>query len=316
MMEINFERSEETGTMINTSSGILQPIPPFDFSQSLDFLGLFPPTQREQSLTGQTLTKAVSLAGQVVVFQVKSLGSIEKPELTYTLWSEQPLTPSAEQATQDRLRFFLSLDDDLRPFYAIGQSDPYFAPVITRLYGYHQVKFLTPFENTCWAVLTQRTPLDLAKKMKQALMTRYGGSLTVDDATYWAFPEATHLAQADEADLAVLLHHARRAEYIGTAARAFAAVDETFLRSGPYDEVRAWLRSIKGIGDWSADFILLRGLGRMDSLPLTEKRLLAVVAKVYNQGQLLSDQRVRELADKYGSCRGYWAHYLRVSGGD
>lgn len=301
--------------MINSSSGHLHPTPPFDFAQSLDFLGLFPPTQREQSLAGQILTKALCLARQVIVFQIKSVGSIEKPQLAYTLWSEQPLTLQIERAAEDRLRFFLSLDDDLRPFYVIGQNDPNFALVIRRLYGYHQVKFLTPFENVCWAILTQRTPMGIAKKMKQALMTRYGGSLTVDGTTYWAFPEPACLVEADETDLAVLLHHARRAEYLSAAARAFAAVDETFLRTGPYDEVRAWLRRIKGIGDWSADFIRLRGLGRMEGLPVTEKRLLEVAAKVYGQGQPLSEKAVQQLANRYGPWRGYWAHYLRIGGG-
>lgn len=298
--------------MINSSSGQLKPTPPFDLAQSLNFLGLFPPTQNEQTLARQTLTKAICLAGQVIVFQVKAVGSVDQPQLAYTLWSEQPLTAPAERAAVDRLSFFLSLNDDLRPFYAIGQADPCFAPIIERLYGYHQVKFLTPFENACWAILTQRTPLALAKKMKQALMTRYGGSLILDGAVYGAFPEPASLATADKADLAVLLHHARRAEYLSAAARAFAAVDESFLRTAPYAEVKAWLHSLKGIGEWSAEFILLRGLGRMEGVPLTEKRLLEVVSKVYGRGQSLTVKAVEALAERYGPWRGYWAHYLRV----
>lgn len=37
--------------------------------------------------------------------------------------------------------FFLSLDDDLHPFYALAQQDPTFEPIMQELYGYHQVKF-------------------------------------------------------------------------------------------------------------------------------------------------------------------------------
>lgn len=302
--------------MLNSYSGTLQPTPPFDFARSLEFLGFFPPTQNEQSLAEQTLTKAVCLRRQVIGFQVKSAGSSEAPQLAYTLWSEQPLDTPTEHAAVDRLRFYLSLDDDLRPFYAIGQADPCFAPVIQRLYGYHQVKFLTPFENACWAILTQRTPMAVARKLKQALMTRYGGSLTLARTEYWAFPEPGVLAEAEETDLAVLLHHARRAEYLQTIARAFATVDETFLRTGPYEEVKAWLRGLKGIGAWSVDFILLRGLGRMEGMPITEKRIVAAVSRVYGQGQPLSEQTVGQVAERYGLWRGYWAHYLRVEGED
>ena len=101
--------------MINSTSGLLNPIPPFDLAQSLNFLGLFPPTQHEQSLSEQPLTKAICLQGQVIAFQVKSVGSVEAPQLAYTLFSEQPIVAQTEQAAVDRLSFFLSLTDDLCP---------------------------------------------------------------------------------------------------------------------------------------------------------------------------------------------------------
>ncbi len=64
----------------------------------------------------------------------------------------------------DRLGFYLSLQDDLRPFYAIADADPDFAPVARGLYGFQQVKFLTPFEHLCWAILTQRTPMNFSPR--------------------------------------------------------------------------------------------------------------------------------------------------------
>ena len=294
-------------------TGQLKSVPPFDLAQSLNFLGLFPPTQQEQSLNEQSLTKAICLQGQVIAFQVKSVGSVEAPQLAYTLFSDRPITTSTEQAAVDRFSFFLSLADDLGPFYVIGRNDPPFAPIIEQLYGYHQVKFLTPFENACWAMLSQRNPMVIARKMKQALTTRFGGSITVAGAIYWAFPEPAQLADVDPTDLAVLLHNARRAEYLSAAVRAFAAVDESFLRTAPFDEVKAWLQSIKGIGAWSADFILLRGLGRMEHVPVTEKRLFEVASKVYGPDQSLNNGGLQKLADRYGSWQGYWAHYLRVA---
>ena len=300
--------------MINSNSGQLKPTPPFDFNHSLAFLGFFTPTKNEQSLAGQILTKAVCVQGQVVGFQVKSSGDVETPCLDYTLWSEQPLTAEIVHATLDRLSFFLSLDDDLRPFYALGRDDPAFAAIIERLYGYHQVKFLTPFEIACWAILTQRTPMALAHKMKGALTRQYGGVLTLNETAYWAFPEPDSLIEADVNDLAVLVHHTRRAEYLYAAAQAFADADEAFLRTAPVAEVKAWLRQIKGIGEWSADFILVRGLGRMECLPGSEKRLLETASRIYGHGQPLSRMALEQLAARYDPWPGYWSHYLRVGG--
>ena len=157
-----------------TESGILIPTPPFDFDKSLNFLGVFMPTKQEQTVSSHTLTKAISIDGQTIVFQLISSGTIENPQLEYTLFSEKPISEETQSAVVERMTFFLSLRDDLQPFYRIGREDADFAPIIEILYGYHQVKFLTPFENACWAVLTQRNPMKIAQKTKQALIEKYG----------------------------------------------------------------------------------------------------------------------------------------------
>src|SRR5260370_15813485 len=162
-----------------TESRILIPTPPFDFDKSLNFLGMFMPTRQEQTVSSHTLTKAISIDGQTIVFQLISSGTIENPQLEYTLFSEKPISEDTKSAVEERMTFFLSLKDDLQPFYRIGREDVDFASIIEFLYGYHQVKFLTPFENACWAVLTQRNPMKLAQKTKQALIEKYGNHLEV-----------------------------------------------------------------------------------------------------------------------------------------
>ena len=195
-----------------------------------------------------------------------------------------------------------------------AEGDPAFAPVARRLRGYHQVKFLTPFENAAWAVLTQRNTMPIARNLKRALVERYGARLEVAGQSYWAFPEAWMLAQADPGTLYDLLPTLRRAEYLQAVAIAFSGADEQWLRSAPYADVLAWLRAIKGIGAWSASFILLRGLGRTEQLPSGEARLSATASKLYGQGRKLGEQSIRDIASRYGPYQGYWAHYMRVGG--
>jgi len=298
---------------MNQEIGTLTPIPPFDFDKSLLFLGIFGPTKNEQRVSSHSLTKAISVDGQTVVFQLTSEGTIEEPLLEYTLFSAQPITETTRTVVVDRMTFFLSLTDDLQPFYQIGHEDPDFAPIIDHLYGYHQVKFLTPFENACWAILTQRNPMNIAQKTKQALIERYGNKLEVSGTIYWAFPEPIQIAVAEERELLTLVRNERRAEYLSAIARAFSEVDEEFLSAAPDEEVEAWLRKIKGIGEWSATFIMVRGLGRMEHVPLTEKRLVEAASKVYGLGEEMSRDALKRLAERYGPWQGYWAHYLRVA---
>jgi DNA-3-methyladenine glycosylase II len=295
-----------------TETGILIPTSPFDFDKSLNFLGVFMPTKQEQTIDSHALAKAISIDGQIVVFQLISIGTIEKPQLEYTLFSAEPITEETQNAVVERMIFFLSLKDDLQPFYRIGREDADFAPIIELLYGYHQVKFLTPFENACWAVLTQRNPMKIAQKTKQALIERYGNHLEVNGIVYRAFPEPIQIAVADYDEILKLIRNDKRAEYLITTARAFSEADEEFLKTAPDEEVEAWLRNIKGIGEWSATFIMVRGLGRMEYLPLTETRLLEAASKVYGHGKELEREELKRLAERYGLWQGYWAHYLRV----
>ena len=74
-----------------TETGALKPTPPFDFDHSLNFLGTFMPTRQEQTISLRILTKAISVAGQPVVFQVNSTGMIENPQLEYILFSAEPI---------------------------------------------------------------------------------------------------------------------------------------------------------------------------------------------------------------------------------
>lgn len=299
----------------HTTTVTLHPVAPFDFGQSLAFIGEFPPTEAEQTLATQTLTKGLRVCGRTVVFRVQSVGTVETPALTCVIYADQPITENITAAVMDRVRFFLSMDDDLKPFYTLGRQDPPFARVIERLYGYHQVKFLTPFENACWAILTQRTPIPVAKGIKQRLTERYGGMLPVDGHSFWAFPTAHDFAPLDLATLTTLTGNPRKASYLASAIAAFQQVDEAWLRTGPYAEVNAWLRSIKGIGEWSALFVLMRGLGRGNqALPTdSESNFTQEMRKAAEQvyGPLTVTQ-LQALAARYGDWQGYWGHYLRA----
>lgn len=199
---------------IVTLEGTLTPRAPFDFAKTLQFVGDFTPMEGEQTISDNVLTKAVMLNGRAVAFQVRNLGSVEEPQVAYTLFSARPLTEIEHEMLRDRIRFFLSLDDDLQPFYAVGRTDTHFAPVIQSLYGLHQPKFLTPFELACWAILTQRTPIAIAHRMKMALVARGGRSIILPEGVYRAFPEPQELAGMNIDELFSLVRNVRKSEYL------------------------------------------------------------------------------------------------------
>jgi len=282
--------------------GQLTATAPFDFNQSVRFINNFGPMHGEQRTDGNSITKAIRMHGHTAVFELCKQGTVEQLSVGYRLYSDHPLPPEARQAIVDRIAFFLSLDDDLRPFYAIADNDP----IVRRLYGLHHVKFLTLCEAACWSILTQRQAIPITRKVKQALVEKYGNQLVVNSQTYWAFPEFDQLAPASVDDLFALTHNERRAHYLFNAIQKLRTADEGWLRTAPYDEAEAWLRQIKGIGAWSAGFILLRTLGRMDRMLLDLKPFLEILPQIYGP-----DTTMAQMAERYGAYFGYWGFYLR-----
>lgn len=291
---------------------ILHPQPPFDLKKSLSFMYSFQPMNDVFTVEDRDhLIKAVMVEGVPVVFAVSASGSVESQQLTCVFYAAFPITDMIYEAAVQRVCFFLSLEDDLRPFYRIGERDTAFCPVIQAMYGYHQVKFLTPFENACWAVLSQRTPGTAAKKMKQELVRRYGCRIEGFGQTFHVFPHAQRLQAVSVDEFHDILKNEQKARFLYHVVQAFSSVDESFFRYGNDEEVKAWLMSIKGIGEWSASFILLRGLGRMQEVPLSEKMFGKAVRHIYGSQESGVD-RIRFLAERYGAYQGYWAHYLRA----
>jgi DNA-3-methyladenine glycosylase II len=294
--------------------GTLRPAAPFDFDQSLDFIQTFPPMHGEQLVSETTLTRSAWASQTPVAFKLRATGTVEEPELHYEFHADEALSEADVAALLRRITVYLSLDDDLHPLYELIDSDPPFVPVKRELYGYHQVKFLTPFENTCWTILSQRNLLPIAQRMKRVLIKEFSAGIEVAGMQYWPFPGAKTVVQASLEDLTRLLRNSRRAEYVHGAAVAFSEVDDTFLHEGAYDEVFRWLCGIPGVGDWSAALIMIRSLGRMERIPYGDRSLMRSAGQIYGDGQPVTPEELQRLANRYGDLQGYWAHYLRATG--
>ena len=300
-------------TRVWTVEGTTSALAPFDFAKTLDFLGVFPPTVGKLRVVGDGLYCAARVTGHTVLFHVRSKCAASDGVLDYTLHTGEPgKAEEIEQHAVRWLRWFLSLDDDLEEFYGLAKSDPCFAPVVRELNGYHQAKFGSPFEAATWAIVSQRNRLPTARELYQSLLKTLGHRIRLEEHDYWAFPDPREVAPLGEADLPFALHGLRRSEYILDAARAFASVTPDFLHCAPDAELEDWLRGIRGIGPWSARFILLRALGRYRALPENERGLTRAASMVYGDGMALTPQDVETISNDYGQWRGYWAHYLRV----
>ncbi len=275
---------------------------PFDLAQALAFLRRFPPCRHDVVLAGDRVTAALAVGGRAVRFSVVAAGRAVAVEL------DDDLAPATIALVVARARQWLSVDDELTGFYAAAAGDhPAFRALVATLHGLHHVRFLTLAEIAVHAVLMQRTPITQAARAKQRFTVRFGHPIVVDGVALHAFPELTELVALDVADYRDVIRHPGKAAVLPGVVRGVAALGEAFLRGAPYAEARAALLAIPGIGSFSAAAILLRGLGRMDDVPLAGKGFVEPARALY--GAAFDPAAVRR---RYGADLGYWSFYLKT----
>jgi len=279
---------------------------PFEWHHSLRFICGFPATRDEQIVDGDHLIKAWRLADHSLVTRI---GPDNVGSLRVEVASTGEVTDAVREAVTDRLRFYLSLDDDLAAFDHAARQDPDFAPIAARMHGYHQVKFPTPVENLVWSILAQRSPMPVAREVKLRLMRHLNPPVEAFGSVLQPFPSLAQLAGLDQPELTEVLRNERKARYLYGTVQGLTRLDEDFLRHGDVTAVEQALLALPGIGPWSSVFVLIRGLGRMEYLP-DDAELLRAARKAY--GPQVTTEDLPALAAPYAPLQGYWAHYLRA----
>ena len=192
---------------------------------------------------------------------------------------------------------FLALDIDGRAWPDVAERDAVIAEAQRQLPGFRPCGFHSPYEAAAWAVLSQRIRTAQASKLRGDLMRTAGDN--------GAFPAPSRLVALD-LDLP-----GRKADYLRAVAGAAldGRLDGASLRAA--DPVRAFadLQSIKGIGPFAAQLILVRGANPPDAPPRSEPRLDAVIERRYGAGRALD-----AIAAAWRPFRTWAAVHLRALG--
>ena len=73
------------------------------------------------------------------------------------------------------------------------------------------------------------------------------------------------------------------------------------------------LDQIRGIGVWTAELTILRGMQRLDALPADDLGLRRVISRYYRDGKMISSAEARQIAESWGKWKGLAAYYLVVA---
>ena len=210
--------------------------------------------------------------------------------------------------------WILFADLDLTPFYQQVGAHSVLGPIVQRLEGLKPIRPPSLFEMAVTAVTEQQISMAAAYQIRWRVVDAFGDRPpgAPEDARLVAFPKPETLAEATLEELQSCGLSRRKAEYIKGLATAIAdgELDLKRLKAMPNDEARAFISGWRGFGPWSADYILVRGLGRPDSVPVDDLGVRTVVGEYLGDGSRMTADQVREALGPFKPYRGLAAFYL------
>jgi DNA-3-methyladenine glycosylase II len=193
---------------------------------------------------------------------------------------------------------------ELEPFYAWASEQDVLRNLVPRLAGFRPPLAPDPYETLVTSITAQQVSLFSAFAIRNRMIERFGEQ--VEHA--YSFPTRERMAEADEDELTSLGFSRRKAEYVIGIARA--DVDLLALRVLPDDEVKATLVSLRGLGEWTADWFLARHLARPHAWPAGDLGLVKAVSAYYFGGRKLTIAEVRAFGERLDPFQNLSAHYL------
>jgi len=219
---------------------------------------------------GNVYSRVAVIGKRPVKISVRQDGSMEKPVLSVTVKSENKISGiDLREKVSSLLELMFGLSVDLSGFYAMAERQRNLRQLVRRYIGFRPPRFPTVFEALVNAFSCQQISLDVGIILLNRLSDIYGTAFRTDDAEMKAFPGAGDLQGLSSVDLRPLGFSRQKGEAITGLASAVLNRDfdpEALVRKSN-EQAIGHLLDIKGVGRWSAEYVLLRGLGRLDIFP-------------------------------------------------
>lgn len=218
----------------------------------------------------QTYSRIMVIDNMPVKTIVKQTGTPLQPSLDISIFSNAKITVSLQDAVKANVAKMFGVDRDLEPFYKLAEGEPSISQLARQFKAVKPPRYPNLFEALVNAVACQQISLDAGIAILGRLINTHGKKFVdASGAAMSAFPLPEDLLDVDETEFKKLGFSYQKARSI--KAIAFVAVSGELktnkLESLSNQAALDALLKLRGIGRWSAEYVLLRGLGRLDVFP-------------------------------------------------
>lgn len=217
----------------------------------------------------------------------------------------------AADAAEARLRRIFSLDTDPADFHRFAAGEPMLADLIARQPLLRPVLVADPFEALLWAVLGQQINVAFARTLKLRLVDLVGRTLEVDGQSARMMPLAEDVALVEPEALRAIQFSRQKIDYVLTLSQAVATgeLDLTAVAQMSPDEAIATLTARRGVGRWTAEYMLMRAFGNPDALPAGDVSLQLLIGTAL-LGKRATEAELRQATAHWSPWRGWSAFHV------
>jgi DNA-3-methyladenine glycosylase II len=217
---------------------------------------------------GATYRRVLVVDREAVEVAVTQVEPPDSPRLHVTVTGGTNIS-NTKRSVASVLNSMLSLQADLSPFARFANRKAKLGPLVRRFRGMRPPRFPSVFEALVNGIACQQMSLTVGIILLSRLARMCGPSLEIDGKTVHAFPRPQDLARRDPESLRRLGFSRQKVRAIIDAARAIVEgnIDLELLVESSDEVALAQLQELRGVGRWTAEYILLRGLGRWHIFP-------------------------------------------------
>jgi DNA-3-methyladenine glycosylase II len=245
----------------------LKPLPPFRLDYTVWVLRRRPDNTWDR-WDGQAYRRVLSLEETPVDLTVTQTGRPEEPELKIVA-SGTRLNPHTESGATAVLERLLGLKIDLAGFYRLAAKDPRLRALALPFRGMKPPRYPSVFEALVNAITCQQFTLTAGIRLLNRLVTSYGTVYRSRNHVFHAFPRPLDLARVEMEELRKLGYSGQKARSLMDLARMVAedGFNPEELASREDSKAMERLTALRGVGRWTAEYALLRGMGRIHIFP-------------------------------------------------
>lgn len=292
----------------------IKPIPPFNFGLSAGIFADGDPQIRKYE--NGKFWQVLNINDKLVLINTESSGNPDKPKLAVELKSNEIILHEDKQLAKKTISYIFNIDFDLHPFYEAMKNDKIMSKLTRQLAGLKNPTTPTVFESLVDSIVEQQISLKAAHSIERNMIKKFGSALNIDGNVYYAYPTPKQLNDATKDQLRECGLSFRKAEYIKDISKRIieGKLDlEKFKEYDDMDQIIDELCEIRGVGIWTAELTVLRGLNKLESIPADDIGLQRVISHYYNDGEKISSEDIRRISKNWSKWKGLAAFYLIIA---